>query len=74
MECLTLFFFLIDIILRIKNYRELVSTKGTMPMSSNEFERKLNEDREEFLKRLRFIRVEIGCSAVAIIPFSIIFA
>ena len=73
MEFVTVFFYIIDIVLRIRNYRMLIKTSGTMPFSSNEYERKLNEDREEFLKRLKFIWIEIICSMVGTIPFSYVF-
>jgi len=72
-EILTITFYSIDIVLRIINYKQLVKTSGTMPLSSNEFERKLNEDKEEFFKRLRNVKIEIICSIVALVPFSLFF-
>ena len=48
MEFITIAMYTIDFILRFHNHRMLIKTGGIMPHSTNEYERKLHEDKEEY--------------------------
>ena len=63
-------FYLMDIVLRIKNVRMLEAAGGNLPESEHEAEQNLMDDKDRFLQRVWEIKFEIGSSALAVIPFS----
>ena len=73
LEVFTVILYLLDIFYRVKNLRMLEKAGGNLPQSENEIEQTLMDDRDQFGKRVRSIKTEIACSAVALIPFSFIF-
>lgn len=73
LEIFTVILYLFDIFYRIKNLMMLEKAGGNLPESENEIEQTLMDDRDQFGKRVRLIKIEIACSAVAAIPFSFIF-
>jgi hypothetical protein len=73
LEIFTVILYLFDIFYRIKNLRLLKRAGGNLPESENEIEQTLMDDRDQFGKRVRLIKFEIACSAIASIPFSLIF-
>ena len=73
LEVFTVVLYLLDIFYRVKNLRMLEKAGGNLPQSENEIEQTLMDDRDQFGKRVRLIKTEIACSAVALVPFSFIF-
>jgi len=72
-EILTIFTYSLDIVFRSRNIFLLVRSSGVLPTSSNDYERRLRDDKEKLQKRLLRIKIEIACSAIALIPFSLLF-
>ena len=73
LEILSIAVYIADFILRFRNLRMLILTNGKMEHSSNIMERKLAEDKEEYMKRILYVKVELVCSAVAALPFAFVF-
>lgn len=73
LEVFTVILYLLDIFYRVKNLGMLKKAGGNLPQSENEIEQTLMDDRDQFGKRVRLIKTEIACSAVALVPFSFIF-
>jgi hypothetical protein len=73
LEIFTIILYLFDIFYRIKNLKMLEKAGGNLPESENEIEQTLMDDRDQFGKRVRLIKIEIACSAIASIPCSFIF-
>ena len=73
MEIFTIILYAFDIKFRVKNLRLLRAVGGNLPQSENLNEQALMGDKDQFAKRIAFIKLEIICSAIAIVPFSLIF-
>lgn len=72
-EIITMIVYAFDFYLRKNNLDQLIKTNGKMYSSSNFLERRLAEDKEEYERRKRNVRVELVCSGLAFVPFSMIF-
>ena len=75
-EVLTIILYAADIIFRVGNLRMMSKLEDNLFQSfnsDNEIEDGLLTDKDQFMKRVRVIQMEIACSAIAIIPFSLIF-
>lgn len=72
-EAVTLILYSMDFYLRKNNLEQLIKTNGKMYSSSNFMERRLAEDKEEYARRKRNVRVELVCSGLALFPFSLVF-
>lgn len=73
MEIFTIILYAFDIKFRVKNLRLLRAVGGNLPESENLNEQALMGDKDQFAKRIALIKLEIICSAIAIVPFSLIF-
>jgi len=73
MELFTVVLYVFDIYYRRRNLIYLTLAGGNIPDSTNEIEQTLMDDKDQFLKRLTLIKVEIACSAAAAIPFGFFF-
>ena len=72
LEVFTILLYGADIYFRVLNIRMLLSAQGNIN-SEKEIETELMEDKDQFARRIYDIKVEIFCSAVALVPFSFIF-
>lgn len=73
LEIMTIFFYLVDIVYRFQNLRQLQDLNGNIADSEKEVERTMMDDRDHFESRLFNIKFEIASSAIAFFPFSLLF-
>lgn len=74
MEILTIIFYSLDIWFRVQNIKHLESVGGNTNESENFSElTTMIRDKDHFAKKIQIIKIEIACSTIALIPFSLIF-
>jgi len=73
LETVTILLYLLDIFFRCRNWRLLRKAGGNLISSSNLTEQTLMDDKDHFERRMKMIKIEICCSAVALVPFSLVF-